>query len=144
MLITISILILAYWIMGKDINSLLERAKSVNWRVKYSDMMDKLRPWALRVGRVAARPILQFYYVMTDDKTSTLDRVLIYAAIAYTILPMDLVPRAVYKFLGVLDDGVAVMYFYRKIKVMITPKINAKVEDRLNEWFGVEYRVVEG
>ena len=144
MLIAISILILAYWIMGKDINSLLERAKSVNWRVEYSDMMDKLRPWALRVGRVAARPILQFYYVMTDDKTSTLDRVLIYAAIAYTILPMDLVPRAVYKFLGVLDDGVAVMYVYRKIKGMITPKINAKVEDRLNEWFGVEYRVVEG
>ena len=144
MLIAISILILAYWIMGKDINSLLERAKSVNWCVKYSDMMDKLRPWALRVGRVAARPILQFYYVMTDDKTSTLDRVLIYAAIAYTILPMDLVPRAVYKFLGVLDDGVAVMYVYRKIKGMITPKINAKVEDRLNEWFGVEYRVVEG
>ena len=144
MLIAISILILAYWIMCKDINSLLERAKSVNWRVKYSDMMDKLRPWALRVGRVAARPILQFYYVMTDDKTSTLDRVLIYAAIAYTILPMDLVPRAVYKFLGVLDDGVAVMYVYRKIKGMITPKINAKVEDRLNEWFGVEYRVVEG
>lgn len=144
MLIAISILILAYWIMGKDINSLLERVKSVNWRVKYGDMMDKLRPWALRVGRVAARPILQFYYVMTDDKTSTLDRVLIYAAIAYTILPMDLVPRAVYKFLGVLDDGVAVMYVYRKIKGMITPKINAKVEDRLNEWFGVEYRVVEG
>ena len=144
MLIAISILILAYWIMGKDINSLLERVKSVNWRVKYSDMMDKLRPWALRVGRVAARPILQFYYVMTDDKTSTLDRVLIYAAIAYTILPMDLVPRAVYKFLGVLDDGVAVMYVYRKIKGMITPKINGKVEDRLNEWFGVEYRVVEG
>ena len=144
MLIAISILILAYWIMGKDINSLLERVKSVNWRVKYGDMMDKLRPWALRVGRVAARPILQFYYVMTDDKTSTLDRVLIYGAIAYTILPMDLVPRAVYKFLGVLDDGVAVMYVYRKIKGMITPKINAKVEDRLNEWFGVEYRVVEG
>lgn len=143
-MIAISILILAYWIMGKDINSLLERAKRVNWRVKYSDMMDKLRPWALRVGRVAARPILQFYYVMTDDKTSTLDRVLIYAAIAYTILPMDLVPRAVYKFLGVLDDGVAVMYVYRKIKGMITPKINAKVEDRLNEWLGVEYRVVEG
>ena len=143
MLIAISILILAYWIMGKDINSLLERAKSVNWRVKYSDMMDKLRPWALRVGRVAARPILQFYYVMTDDKTSTLDRVLIYGAIAYTILPMDLVPRAVYKFLGVLDDGVAVMYVYRKIKGKITPRINAKVEDTLNEWFGVEYRVVE-
>ena len=26
----------------------------------------------------------------------------------------------------------------------ITPEINAKVEDTLNEWFGVEYELVEG
>ena len=144
MMITISILILAYWILGKDINELLERVKGVNWRVKINDMMDKLRPWALKVGRVAARPLLQFYYVMVDDNTSTLDRVLIYGAIAYIILPVDLVPRAVYKLLGVLDDGVVIMYVYRKIKGLITQKINARVEDTLNEWFGVEYMVVEG
>lgn len=143
MLIAISILILAYWIMGKDISKLLERVKSVNWRGKINDMMDKLRPWALKAGRVTARPILQFYYVMEDENTSTLDRVLIYAAIAYTILPMDIIPAVVYKFLGVLDDGVAMLYVYRKIKGKITPQINAKVEDTLNEWFGVEYRVVE-
>lgn len=143
MLIAISILILAYWIMGKDISKLLERVKSVNWRGKINDMMDKLRPWALKAGRVTARPILQFYYVMEDENTSTLDRVLIYAAIAYIILPMDIIPAVVYKFLGVLDDGVAMLYVYRKIKGKITPRINAKVEDTLNEWFGVEYRVVE-
>lgn len=47
---------------------------------------------------------------MDDNKTSTLDRVLIYAAIIYTILPMDLSPSAVYKFLEILDDGVAMLY----------------------------------
>ena len=26
----------------------------------------------------------------------------------------------------------------------ITPEINAKVEDTLNEWFGAEYELVEG
>jgi uncharacterized membrane protein YkvA (DUF1232 family) len=80
---------------------------------------------------------------MSDASTSTLDRVLIYAAIIYTILPMDLVPRAVFKFLGVLDDGVAMLYVYKKIKNRITPAINAKVEDTLNEWFGVEYELIE-
>ena len=50
-------------------------------------LMDKLRPWALKAGRMATRPLLQFYYV---------------------------------------------------------PQINAKVEDTLNEWFGVEYKLVEG
>ena len=144
MLITISLLILAYLIMGKDISGLLEKVKNVDWRGKINALMDKLRPWALKAGRVATRPLLQFYYVMDDNKTSTLDRVLIYAAIIYTILPMDFLPRTIYKFLGVLDDGIAILYVYKKIKDKITPEINAKVEDTLNEWFGVEYELIEG
>ena len=144
MLITISLLILAYLIMGKDIKPLLERVKNIDWRGKINALMDKLRPWALKAGRVATRPLLQFYYVMDDDNTSTLDRVLIYAAIVYTILPMDFIPSVIYKFLGILDDGVAMLYVYKKIKDKITPEINAKVEATLNEWFGVEYELVEG
>ena len=144
MLITISLLILAYLIMGKDIKPLLERVKNIDWRGKINALMDKLRPWALKAGRVATRPLLQFYYVMDDDNTSTLDRVLIYAAIVYTILPMDLLPSVIYKFLGILDDGVAMLFVYKKIKDKITPEINAKVEDTLNEWFGAEYELVEG
>lgn len=144
MLITISLLILAYTIVGKDVKSLLERVNGIDWRRKIGTLMDKLRPWALKAGRVAARPLLQFYYVMDDQKTSTLDRVLIYAAIIYTIIPVDLLPRAVFRFLGILDDGVAMLYVYKKIKDKITPEINAKVEDMLNEWFGVEYELVEG
>ena len=144
MLITISLLILAYLIMGKDIKPLLERVKNIDWRGKINALMDKLRPWALQAGRVATRPLLQFYYVMDDDNTSTLDRVLIYAAIIYTILPMDMLPSVIYKFLGILDDGVAMLYVYKKIKDKITPEINVKVEDTLNELFGVEYELVEG
>ena len=144
MLITISLLILAYLIMGKDIKPLLERVKNIDWRGKINALMDKLRPWALKAGRVATRPLLQFYYVMDDDNTSTLDRVLIYAAIIYTILPMDLLPSVIYKFLGILDDGVAMLFVYKKIKDKITPEINSKVEDTLNDWFGVEYELVEG
>ena len=143
MLITISLLILAYLIMGKDIKPLLERVKNIDWRGKINALMDKLRPWALKAGRVATRPLLQFYYVMDDENTSTLDRVLIYAAIIYTILPMDFIPSAVYKFLGILDDGVAMLFVYKKIKDKITPEINAKVEDTLNDWFGVEYELIE-
>ena len=106
--------------------------------------MNRLRPWALKAGRLASRPLLQFYYVLDDEKTSTLDRILIYGAIIYTILPMDILPRAIYKFLGIMDDGVAILFVYKKIKDKITPEINAKVEDTLNHWFGVEYELIEG
>ena len=130
--------------MGKDIKPLLERVKNIDWRGKINALMDKLRPWALKVGRAATRPLLQFYYVMDDEKTSTLDRVLIYAAIIYTIMPMDLIPSAVYKFFGILDDGMAMLFVYKKIKDKITPEIQTKVEHTLNEWFGIEYELIEG
>lgn len=144
MLTIICISILAYMVMGKDISRLLDKVKDIDWRSKTNALMEKLRPWALKAGRVATRPLLQFYYVMDDDKTSTLDRVLIYGAIIYTIVSGDLIPSAVYKFWGILDDGVAMLYVYKKIKNKITPEINAKVEDTLNEWFGAEYELIEG
>lgn len=143
MLTVVCIMILAYCIMGKDIRSLLERVKDVDWREKAEALRDKLKPYSLKVGRMAARPLLQFYYVMTDERTSTLDRVLIYAAIFYTISPVSLIPSAVYKLLGVLDEGAAVIYVYRKIKEKITPEINAKVDSTLDDWFGVEYKIVQ-
>lgn len=144
MLIATSILILAYMIMGKDVKPLLERVKDVDWRARINALMDKLRPWALKAGRTATRPLLQFYYVMDDDSTSVLDRVLIYGAIIYTVLPIDVIPRAVYKFLGILDDGVAILYVYKKVKDKITPEINLKVEETLNAWLGPEYAWIEG
>lgn len=143
MLTIICITILAYCIMGKDIRSLLEKVKDVDWQRKASELFEKLRPYAFKMGRIAAKPMLQFYYVMNDERTSTLDRILIYAAIIYTISPVSVIPSAVYKLLGVLDEGAAVLYVYKKIKEKITPEINYKVESTLNEWFGAEYELIE-
>lgn len=140
MLITISILILAYMVLGKDISRLLEKVKDVDWKGKANAVWTELRPWALKAGRTAARPLLQFYYVMKDDETSTLDRILIYAAIFYIILPMDLIPSVIYKFLGILDDGVAMLYIHKRIKEKITQEIDEMVELTLDEWFGGAYK----
>lgn len=139
MLTVICITLLAYCILGKDIRSLLERIKEVDWKGKSRELFDKLRPYALKAGRVAAKPMLQFYYVMTDENTPTLDKALVYAAIIYTISPVSLIPSAVYKLLGVLDEGAAVLYVYKKVKERITPEINAKVDETLNVWLGEEY-----
>lgn len=139
MLTVICMTLLAYCIMGKDIRSLLERIKDVDWNEKSRNLMDKLKPYALKTGRTTTRPLLQFYYVMTDENTSTADKAMVYAAIIYTISPISLIPSAVYKLLGVLDEGAAMIYVYKKIKEKITPEINAKVDATLDDWFGVEY-----
>ena len=142
MLTVICIMILAFVILGKDINSLLKRVKNVDWRDRIDRLRNRIRPYALKVGRTAARPLLQFYYVMNDEATSVLDKVLIYAAIIYTVSPISLRPAAVYHLLGILDEGVAMAYVYKKVKDKITPEINAMVDETLDEWFGVEYEIV--
>ena len=139
----ICITILAYCILGKDIKGLMEKIGDVDWKRKADEVMDWLRPYALKVGRVAAKPLLLFYYVMTDEGISTLDRILVYAAILYTVSPVNLIPSAVFKVLGVLDEGAAILYVYKKVKERITPEIDYKVEQTLNEWFGCEYELVE-
>lgn len=143
MLTIICITIFVYCIMGKDIRSLLKRIKGVDWSGKSNELMDRLHPYAMKAGRMAARPLLQFYYVMTDENTSTLDKALVYTAIIYTISPVSLIPSAVYRLLGVLDEGAAMLYVYKKIKDKITPEINAKVEKTLMEWFGATYSIVQ-
>ena len=139
----ICITILAYCILGKDIKALMEKIGDVDWKGKAEEVMAWLKPYALKAGRVATKPLLQFYYVMTDENTSTLDRILVYACIIYTISPVSLVPSAVFKVLGILDEGAAMMYVYKKVKERITPDIDYKVERTLNEWFGAEYELVE-
>ena len=143
MTIIVSLMILAYCIMGRDIRSLLEKVKDVDWKDKGKEIMEKIKPYAQTVGRTTAKPLLQFYYVMVDESTPTLDKVLIYAAIFYTISPVSLIPSSVYKLFGVLDEGAAILYVYKKMKDRITPEIDLKVESILDEWFGVQYVIIE-
>ncbi len=142
MFIAICITILAYLMMGKDVKPLLQKIRDIDWKEKFESIKNLIKPYALKVGRTATRPILQFYYVMTDDSTTILDRVMIYGAIVYTISPISLIPSALYRFLGILDEGAALVFVYKKIKDKITPEINNKVDETLENWFGAEYTVV--
>lgn len=143
MLIILCILILAYKMAGKDVSRLLRKVKRFEWKTTIIRLKETLYPHALKVGRTATRPLLQFYYVMSDKKCPTLDKALIYAALVYVISPVDILPRVVYRILGIVDDSLAMAYVYKKVKSKITPQINSRVDDTLNEWFGVEYTVVE-
>ena len=139
MLITIlCITILAYAIAGKDINGLLDKLKNVDWKKKTTNLFGKIGTYAKKAGRIAAKPLLQLYYVLTLGETTTLEKALIMGAILYTILPFSLIPYKAHKILGLLDEGLAVLYVVKKVQNKITPEINAKVDETLDQWFGTE------
>lgn len=136
MITIICITLLAYAILGKDIKALASKLKDIDWKSRANDIYLWLKPYAQKVGRTAARPLVIFYYVMNDESMSLTDRALVYAALLYTVSPVSFIPSAVYHFLGVLDEGAAVAFVYKKIKEKITPEIMKKVNSTLNEWFG--------
>ena len=135
MLMILCLTILAYAIMGKSFGPLLEKLNNVDWRRKINDLTDTVKRYSLRVGRVAAKPVLQFWYVLRDSETTTTEKALIYGAIAYTVMPASLIPRRIFGLLGILDEGAAILYVYKKVKSKITPEINAKVDAALDRWF---------
>lgn len=141
-MLTICLLILIGLYFKKPIENLVEKLKSVDWMQKFAALWQYMLPYAKKAGRVAVRPILQFYYVVTDNDTSTLDKALIYGCIAYVVLPYSLIPRVVYRFLGIMDEAAAVLFVYSKVKDKITPVIETKVENLLDAWFGAEFEVI--
>ena len=143
MIITLCILLLAYHLIGKPVGRLLERLRNVDWKTQFSQLWDKLKTYALQAGRVATKPILTFYYVMQDSETTTLDKALIYGAIAYIVIPADLLPRKVLGLLGILDDAAVIAYVYKKISNKITAEITNLVENTLDHWFGAEVIAVD-
>lgn len=134
----ICITVLAYVIAGKDINKQLEKLKSVDWKAKSTDVFGKIGNYAKKAGRLATKPLLQLYYVLTMGETSTLEKALIMGAILYTVMPFSLISFKAHKILGALDEGLAVVYVIKKVQNKITPEINAKVEETLNAWFGTQ------
>ena len=143
MIITLCILLLAYHLIGKPVGRLLDRLRNVNWKTQFALLWDKLKTYALQAGRVATKPILTFYYVMHQTETTTLEKALIYGAIAYIIIPSDLLPRRTLSILGILDDAAVIAYVYKKISGKITFEITNKVEDTLDRWFGAEVVILD-
>lgn len=141
-MLTICLLILLGSFLKKPVGALVDKLKSVEWREKFTTLWDRIRPYAMKAGRAATKPLLLFYFVVTDSETTLLDKALIYGCIAYVVMPFSLIPRVIYRFLGVMDEAAAVLFVYSKIKDKITPAIETKVESILDSWFGAEYAIV--
>lgn len=142
MLTTICITILAYMLLGKEIKPLLAKLEGVDWRRKASDILDPIKVYANRVGRTAVRPVLQLYYVLTGSETTLTEKAMLYAAVIYTVMPTSALPQRVFKFLGILDEGAAVLYVFNKVREKITPAVETKVDATIEKWFGYEYATI--
>lgn len=137
-MITICILILLYSVLGKPVEALVEKVKKVDWHTHIEEAKNWVTKYAKKAGCAATRPLLQWWFVLADENTTTWEKALIYGAIAYIIIPRDFVPRRLFKLLGVMDDVAVGAWLYNKIGSKLTQKMNDDIENILDNWFGKE------
>ena len=104
----------------------------MNILINYTLLWDKICKYATKVGRGTARPMIQLFFVLNSNDTPKSKKILIYSAIAYLVLPIDLISAKRLPVIGWIDEVVSLTIAYQKMKRHITPEIERKVEDILD------------
>lgn len=95
-----------------------------------------IQKYAKTAGVEGTRTVLELYYVLKSPDTPGLDKTIIVAALAYQLLPEDLISTENFGILGFIDNGAALALAYNRVKSRVTPQIDAQVNAILNQWFG--------
>ena len=104
---------------------------------KYSDkrFWAKLGRYAKVAGREVVERALQLYYAAQAPETPKWAQGVICSALAYFIVPLDVVPDFV-PAVGYSDDlGVLAMALV-SIAMYITPEVKRKARAKMEDWFG--------
>lgn len=121
-----------------SIDSIIESIKDLELPDILKDLFGKIASGAKQLGRFTTGQLLRLYYVLKEGDFSGSEKAWIYAALVYVLVPGDLIPRRVFRILGITDDALALGYVIAKVKDKITPQIEQKVEIQLDKWFGHE------
>ena len=90
--------------------------------IDYTSIWDGIKTYAKKVGRVAARPVLLLYYVMKSEETPMKDKLTIFGALAYVVLPIDLISAKRLPIIGWIDEVVSLAVAVQRMQKYITPR----------------------
>ena len=124
--------------MKNIFSTISERFAQIDVTSFLNDAMARIGYLANKLGRVPTKQLLFLYYVLAEGDLPSGRKALVYAALAYVLIPGDLIPRKVFHLLGLTDDALAIAYVIKQVKDSITPQILQKVEMQLDKWFGYE------
>lgn len=96
---------------------------------------DKLQEYAIKVGRISARPLLLLYFIMVSKDTPKSDKLMILSTISYLIFPIDLISAKRLPVIGWIDETFSLSVAYQKVSKNITPEIERKTDALLDKWF---------
>lgn len=142
-MLIICVLILVAIMNNWNFEPLLEKVKNIDWAKRCKEARKEIKKKGNTIKREWCEKCIQAWYVLGDPKTPNLDKILIYAAIIYTVSPWSIIPFVKFRMLGLLDEGAAINFVINRLGKNITPAIRLKAKETIAEWFGPEYSVEE-
>ena len=98
-------------------------------------LKDKLQEYAIKVGRISARPLLMLYFIMVSKDTPRSDKLMILSTLSYLVFPIDLISAKRLPVIGWIDEAFSLSVVYQKVSKNISPEIERKTDALLDKWF---------
>ena len=95
---------------------------------------NKIKTVFKSAGREVIEKALWLYYAAQDPKVPLAAKTTIYTALAYFILPVDLIPD--FLPMGYTDDLGVLIAAVSTVSRHITEDVKQKANDTLRQWFG--------
>lgn len=104
---------------------------------EYSEdgLWEKVKNVAKKAGLKVIYLALILYYTASADSTPKSQKGIIYGALGYFILPLDLIPDTI-PVIGYTDDLTALISVVAAVASCITPAIKIKSQNKLKDWVG--------
>ncbi|MCM1510945.1 MAG: DUF1232 domain-containing protein [Clostridium sp.] len=103
--------------------------------INYNLLWQEITRYARKVGRASSRQVLLLYYVMMSKDTPKSEKLMLASAIAYVVLPIDIISAKRLPIIGWLDELISLTVAYQKVCKYITPEMERKVDELLDKWF---------
>ena len=98
-------------------------------------LKEKVQEYAMKVGRISARPVLLLYFIMISKDTPKSDKLLILSTISYLVFHVDLISAKRLPIIGWIDEAFSLSVAYQKVCKNITLEIERKTDELLDKWF---------
>jgi uncharacterized membrane protein YkvA (DUF1232 family) len=98
-------------------------------------LWEKLRRFGKRAGRIVVERALRLFYAAQDPSTPAWAKRAIYAALAYFIVPFDLIPDFV-PGIGFTDDAATLLFTLFVVSAYVSRDIKIRARVKTDEWLG--------
>ena len=106
------------------------------YKNRYSEeqFWGKVQQFAKVAGKRVVETALQLYYAAESPETPVRAKSVIYGALAYFIIPVDIIPD-ILPGVGYTDDLTVLLAAIGVVAAQITPEIRQRAQTKANDWF---------